>query len=647
VVVPRFDDDGTFLGFLGSCTDITEVRTSHEELRASEERYRNVVESQRELICRYLADGTLTFVNDAYCNYFQRSREDLLGKPFYSLLPEDEQKRTQELVDSLVRDPRHEPIQHKVLLADGGIGWQEWVDHTITDSEGRFVEMQGIGRDITEQKRAAAALLESEQRFQSFMDNSPAAACIMDANARILYVNDTYRRLIKVPDGSIVGKTAFDLFDPKTASNLYRAVVSVAETGKPIFGFEESPRPDGSLGSFLVCKFPLEMGGQRCVGGFAVDVTDQKNAEQRTKESEELFRTLLADLHTGVLLLDPESEVLLANQAALDLLGMTSEQLIGKRAFDADWKAVRENGAVLPQIEHPVLKAVKTQVPVRGAIVSTAGRSGNGSAWLQIDSIPNLDEAGNLKHVIATFSDITDLKTAMEALKISRNEYRRIVETAYEGVWMVDAAGRTVFTNERFAEMLGYTAEEIKDKSVLELIGSDARLGKIQESERQKDRPKSQFDAKLQHNNGSDVWGLVSAAPLYSDDGDFVGSLLMVTDITSRKTAEDQVQKMATRILNLQDEERRRIARALHDETAQDLAVLNMHISSLKRRIFQDDAGAREDLEKCQMLINNSLREVRTLSYLLHPRCSTMPVSFGQLDGTSRAFQTGAISTSL
>src|SRR5262245_12414071 len=137
-----------------------------EALRESEERYRSVVESQTELICRYLPDTTLTFVNDAYCRYFDKTQEELIGAKFLELIPEPAREAALKHIESLVENPRLEINEHEVLLPDGGIGWQQWVDHAILDASGKIVEFQAVGRDITERKQIEEERREGEERLR-------------------------------------------------------------------------------------------------------------------------------------------------------------------------------------------------------------------------------------------------------------------------------------------------------------------------------------------------------------------------------------------------------------------------------------------------------------------------------------------------
>ena len=136
-------------------------RLAEESLRESEERYRNVIETQTEMICRYLPDSTLTFVNDAYCRYFGRSRDELVGRPFVRLIPESERIAALKHIESVGLAEHGAAYEHRVVRPDGSVGWQQWTDHAIRNAEGSVVELQGIGRDITDLK---VADMEVEQR---------------------------------------------------------------------------------------------------------------------------------------------------------------------------------------------------------------------------------------------------------------------------------------------------------------------------------------------------------------------------------------------------------------------------------------------------------------------------------------------------
>lgn len=145
--------------------EIEERERFEKALRESEERYHNIVKMQSEMICRYLPDTTLTFVNDAYCRYFGKNREELIGTKFLSLIPEEFREAAKQHVQSLIDSPRIERDEHPVITPDGRPGWQQWVDSVVIDEEGHVKELQAVGWDITERKQAEEALHQVREQL--------------------------------------------------------------------------------------------------------------------------------------------------------------------------------------------------------------------------------------------------------------------------------------------------------------------------------------------------------------------------------------------------------------------------------------------------------------------------------------------------
>ena len=170
---------------------LQERRKVEEALRESEERYREIVETQTEMICRFLPDSTLTFVNEAFCRSCNRPRSELIGRKFAELVP-----------GSVVSKLLDEKFEYEVLRGDGTSVWQEWVGRTIHGPDGGVIEFQAIGRDITDRKRVekaneqlahasrlaivgeltASIAHEINQPLGAILSNADAAAMLLDAN---------------------------------------------------------------------------------------------------------------------------------------------------------------------------------------------------------------------------------------------------------------------------------------------------------------------------------------------------------------------------------------------------------------------------------------------------------------------------------
>jgi len=142
-------------------TDISERKRAEEALRESERRYREIVENQSEYVDRYLPGGILTFVNNALAGLTGLSPEQLLGKSFYPLLPEDDRERVIRTIESLSAEHPTAEIENRVELP-GGTRWLHWRHCALTDGAGNIVEYQATGRDVTELRRAQEELLKNQ-----------------------------------------------------------------------------------------------------------------------------------------------------------------------------------------------------------------------------------------------------------------------------------------------------------------------------------------------------------------------------------------------------------------------------------------------------------------------------------------------------
>lgn len=145
--------------------DITKRKETEEALRNSERTYREVVENESELIVRFLSNGTHLFVNDAFCRYFSKSREDIIGKKFFPRIPHEDHKQLLDHLASLTKEHPTSSNTHRIIMPDGSIRWHRWSDRALFDKNGILVEYQSVGRDITENKQVEEALALACQKM--------------------------------------------------------------------------------------------------------------------------------------------------------------------------------------------------------------------------------------------------------------------------------------------------------------------------------------------------------------------------------------------------------------------------------------------------------------------------------------------------
>ena len=132
------------------------------EIKASEEKYRVLVEQQEDVICRWLPDTTLTFVNGSYCRFFGKTSEELVNTKWLFFIPESSREEVKRFCESLTVNPKTYSYEHESVNAQGETRWQSWIDTPII-SDGKVSEFQSVGRDITERKKMETELRKAKE----------------------------------------------------------------------------------------------------------------------------------------------------------------------------------------------------------------------------------------------------------------------------------------------------------------------------------------------------------------------------------------------------------------------------------------------------------------------------------------------------
>ncbi|MEI7522935.1 MAG: PAS domain S-box protein [Mariniphaga sp.] len=287
--------------------------------------------------------------------------------------------------------------------------------------------------------------------------------------------------------------------------------------------------------------------------GFTTDITDQKSIESRLLESDKCYKHLISNLHIGVLIQGPQSEIRFSNSKALELLGFTEDQLLGKRSLDSDWNVIHEDGAPYPGATHPVPLCIATRQPVRNAVMGVFHPLTRRRVWLLVDAIPQLTSDGSLKDVICTFMDITDRKLMEENLLANERQYHDMFHRNTSVKLIIDpVSGAILKANEAASLFYGYTIGQIESMNISEInLLSNELVAQEMASAVIQNRSYFNFRHRLATGEIRDVE--VYSGPLES--GDKVLLYSIIHDVTSRNQAEylqkvtlDRLQKIASRV---------------------------------------------------------------------------------------------------
>ncbi len=193
--------------------DLDILRTRLSILKESEQKYRTMIETQPEPICKWLPDTTITYVNNAYSKFFGKKKQELVGKKWTSLLSGNtDSKKVIEFYKHLSIHPKIITRENKVKRADGSTRWLQWNNVPIKDRKGRLVEFQSIARDITNQKMAEEAMRYSEKKFVKIFQMMPLPIAITDfENGIFIDVNKAFLKLFEYSRKELIGRSSKDI----------------------------------------------------------------------------------------------------------------------------------------------------------------------------------------------------------------------------------------------------------------------------------------------------------------------------------------------------------------------------------------------------------------------------------------------------
>ncbi|OUL24236.1 PAS domain S-box protein [Nostoc sp. 106C] len=317
-----------FDSVLVSMMNITPHRQAEAAVRASQERLRSFFEANLVGILFSHEDGSILEANDEFLRIVGYSRADLqAGRLSWVNLTPPEYLDLDELgiAEAKVKGTCT-PYEKEFIRQDGSR-----VPVVVGYSLLRESQKQSVTfiLDISGRKQTERALHQSEERFQAFMDNSPAAAWITDAQGHILYLSPTYYRTFQLSTTDVIGKTVFDLYPTEVAQQFLKNIKKVVQTNQVVEAIELAPLQDGTMGDFLVYKFPItDPSGQSLVGGVAVDITERERALRQRQQAEQALQKHSERLK----LLSETASDLLSTEHPLELMN----DLFGKLAAQMD-----------------------------------------------------------------------------------------------------------------------------------------------------------------------------------------------------------------------------------------------------------------------------------------------------------------------
>lgn len=390
-------------------------------------------------------------------------------------------------------------------------------------------------------KHLTAQAQASDERFARVFNLSPLLITVTElASGRLVEVNETFEQLTGYTRRTALGRTTLELglwTDPQERAAELATVSSAGQVRNQEYRFR-TRKGEERVG--LLSAERLEFNGEPCALTVITDVTGYQKAEQERHRYEELLRLAFTAAHAGAWEWNAGSKRVHWSDELFTLFDLPPRSF--RPTFEGWFQAMhpddREGVRALAEqaLQH------ETEFVADYRCLWPAGRQ----RWLETRARLLRNEQGKVVRAVGVTSDISDRKRNEEALRESEARYRRIVETASEGIWVLDVEGNTHYANAQMATLLGCASvEEVVQHALPDFVFAQdwPRLTEIRAYLAR--HPRAAFDFRFRRQAGTAFWAHVSITPIQDDQGALVGALSMFTDITERKRAEAQTHLLA------------------------------------------------------------------------------------------------------
>jgi PAS domain S-box-containing protein len=302
----------------------------------------------------------------------------------------------------------------KLLQTDGSHRWLLVSAVPVRLPDGPVQHVVTTLTDITEQRRAEVSLRASRESFRLLFATNPQPMWVFDLQSlRFLEVNDAMVVKYGYSRDEILRMQTTEIRPREDVAKLLDILQVPHDDFVGVCAGEWRHRlKSGQIIDVEVTSQTLPFGDHKAMLVIANDITERKRAEAALRSSEERFRTFIEDMPVAALLMNPSGKIMMHNAAALDILRLTHEQLMGMTPLNADWAVVHEDGTPLPADQYPVAIAIASGAAVRNTVLQIYRTSCGDRIWVNGQAIPQYDDSGALARIICTFTDITARRQA-------------------------------------------------------------------------------------------------------------------------------------------------------------------------------------------------------------------------------------------
>jgi PAS domain S-box-containing protein len=580
--------------------DITEKKTAEE----AGLRYAAIVESSDDAIASGTLNGTILSWNAGARRLYGYTVAEAVGKPITILVPPELPDEENKILETLRTGGRIEHFETVRVTKTGKRINVSLSISAIKDQTGKTVGCCGIARNITARKRAEDRLREYEKAVEGLEE----MIVVVDREYRYLIANRNFLNLRDMTRDQVEGHFAAEVMNKGVFEAVAKEKLDECFQGKTVKFEMKYTYPKLGERDISVSYFPIEgtTGVDRAACIFQ-DITERKRAEQALRESEERFRLAAQAGKMYAYTWDVATDVIVRAGDVSGFLGPTGEASLTRRQLLArvhpDDRTLFNASVSERTPEHPDVQISYRVLRSDGSVV-----------WVEKTAHALFDENGRMVQIIGMAADITERRRAEEAIHESEARFRLVANTAPVMIWMSGLDKKPTYFNQLWLDFTGLSQTDILYGLAGTVHPEDYQQSLDIYSRAFDQREPFRKQCRLRRRDGQYRWMLDIGVPRFHEDGSFAGYIGSCIDVTDSKLAEDALAEMSRKLLEAQEQERTRIARELHDDINQRLAMLAVELEHLP----DNPSEVRNRVQDVRKSICEISNDVQALSHDLH-----------------------------
>jgi PAS domain S-box-containing protein len=592
--------------------DITKQKYSDEQLLKSENRYRTLADASPDYIFIFNRDGVFEYANQNLLDLYNWRIEDVMGIAYSTLfinLDKEALQKRQHILQHVFQTGEKIYSEDQINTPKGPQWFGTWLV-PLTQIDETVYSVMGVSRDITHKKLFDLEIGQNEQKYRCLFENLHDAVLIY-ADEKIIDFNPMALKIFRCERQDIIDHAFADLApefqsDGRRSTELVSHLIRQASDGKSISFKWSLKRKDGALFQAETNLSRFEVNEKWHLFAIISDITERLQAENALRSSEARFRDSIERNSDPYFFVDVEGKIQYVNPAALELIGYSIQELIGKYFAD------------LVTIEDKV-HAVKNFKIVMGGLSGQWNefhlRKKNGEEFVIAASLRRVIENGIVKGLDGFAKDITHIKNIEAELQRREARYRALFQNIPYQVFGLNPEIHFTEANQEFAkkwgDLTGLTPEQLPNAE----LGQAIKQLSIKAGEKSM---AVQQDFSLEQ-AGSAMYYRIIISPILSDDS-LLGFVGLNIDVTALTQAVKEAQFFSAQLFEIQEEERSRISREIHDSLGQILTALQLEIATVASVMTADPGHAQKILNEARKTITQAIVEARDLCHGLRPQ---------------------------